>query len=222
MRRPLVSRSILLVGLAVCAVSCQLACDRVQPGPSTPTSSFLSPKDLGADSPPPKSALLQLAGGEPLKVDVEATRDGQNLQIDLVSHGEAIETETYSITPTSFNLVEAAGESYEPVLPLLKFPLTVGNQWSWKGQIVLSSADIPAEATVTTATEPLGLEGYPLEAVQISVTLEIGDPLARAAKRVLNFWVAPGYGVIKREFGLASSRIPAPKPTEATPRKGAK
>ncbi|MBI5708407.1 MAG: hypothetical protein HZC36_15600 [Armatimonadetes bacterium] len=221
MKEHLDSRPIAFAGLAALAGLCLCACGRIHIEPE-PRAKFVSPKDLGVDTPPPSAALLQLAGGEPLEVTVRANRDGAKLQLELIAHREVIETETYSTTPTSFNLVEAAGETYEPILPLLKFPMNLGDQWSWTGQIVLSSASIPAEAVITAANAPLGLEGYPLEAVQVSVTLEIGDPRARAAKRTLNFWVAPGYGVLKREFGLSSSRSPAPKPVEGAPVKAGK
>lgn len=221
MKKHPANRPIAIAGLAVWAGLFLLGCGQIHIEPE-PSAKFLSPKDLGADTPPPPAALLQLAGGEPLEVTVKANREGSKLHLELIAHREVIETETYSTTPTSFNLVEAAGETYEPVLPLMKFPMNLGDQWSWKGQIVLDSASIPAEAMITAANAPLGLEGYPLEAVQVSVTLEIGDPRARAAKRTLNFWVAPGYGVLKREFGLSSSRYPAPKPAEGAPVKAGK
>lgn len=170
---------------------------------------FENLSDLGPDAKIPAAANLKI--GEvnvPVVVRQEDSED--RMVLTLEAHGQTFEKEVYRVTSDSFELVEGAGEVYESPMPVLKFPLTVGESWTWKG--TMSSGDGPHDATanIATAAEPLLL---PVEgstpSVLVVVDLSIQGAGPSPATRKLRFWFVKDKGLVKRQFGIASSREPA-------------
>lgn len=92
------------------------------------------------------------------------------------------------------------GDFFEPPIPLLKFPMTVGDQWTWTGENL--SGDLhKASAKITTSEQPTTVR------VQVELALDSGTGVP--AKRTMTFVFAPGRGVVRREIGESSTRIPA-------------
>ena len=165
--------------------------------------------DLKPDAAIPKIANLKIGQVEvPVKVRQEAT--GDQLVLKLDAHGQTFEKEVYHVGETSFDLVEGAGEIYKEPLPILKFPFSIGDAWTWTG--TMSAGNEPHEATakIATSEEPLLL---PVEgstpSVLVVVDLSIKGSGPTPATRKLRFWFVKDKGLVKRQFGIASSREPS-------------
>lgn len=173
-------------------------------GPEIATSSAINPAAML-----PKAAKLKI-GEIDMPVEVQQTVKGSEIQLDLVAHGQVFETEGYVLSDASFDLVDAAGEHYEPKLPLLKFPMKVGDTWTWSGEMTAGQEPHKATATVTSTKDSVLLPGLgTTDTVLVVVDLSIESGGPTPANRKLRFWIANGKGVIKRQFGVASSREPA-------------
>lgn len=173
-------------------------------GPEIATSAALNPGAML-----PKAANLKI-GEIDMPVEVQQTVKGSEIKLDLVAHGQVFETEGYVLSDKSFDLVDAAGEHYEPKLPLLKFPMKVGDTWSWAGEMTAGQEPHKATATVTSTNDSVLLPGLgTTDTVLVVVDLSIESGGPTPANRKLRFWIANGKGVIKRQFGVASSREPA-------------
>ncbi|MGV3617581.1 MAG: hypothetical protein ACO1SV_19830 [Fimbriimonas sp.] len=159
---------------------------------------------------PPKDSILTISGS-PFKVKVVTERHGTHFQIVALNDGQEFDREQYEDSVQAFRLLQAGGEHYEPPIDLLRFPMTVGETWDWKGQIVANGNPKLAEAQIQTSDEKQYVSGAPVEAVQVRVTLSFpavgGDEPAR---RVLTFWFAKEKGLFRRQYDWVSVREPAP------------
>ena len=106
-------------------------------------------------------------------------------------------------------MVEVAGESYQEPMPLLKFPLTIGDSWTWSGKMVAGLEPHNASAKISTAAEQILLPGGPTQSVLVVVDLAIESGASTPAARKLRFWFVENKGLVKRQFGIGSSREPA-------------
>ena len=171
-------------------------------GPRLATASSISPTATIY----PK-AELKLADIE-IPVEVSQKLNGKEMTVELLSYGQVFEKEIYRAEDDSFCLVDAAGEKYTEPLPLLKFPMNVGDGWRWTGTMTSGSEPHKASARVSTSTEQLLLPSGPAESVLVVVDLEIDGGSPTPATRKLRFWFAMGKGLVKRQFGIGSSREP--------------
>lgn len=160
----------------------------------------------GATVALPDRAELVLSDN-PIPVSVETEKTADTIAFRFQAYGVTLEEEAYRYGPTEFALVEAAKEQYEPPLPLLRFPMTIGDTWSWTGSMTMF-APHPARAAVTTSRESLDEPGYTDEAIKVTVNLAIESGAETPAKRTLTFWFVPKKGLLKREFGKGLSRVP--------------
>jgi hypothetical protein len=164
--------------------------------------------DIGAGCPLGKKAKLTLAG-DPLDVELACKDVSGEIGIKLSAHSATFEEERYRMTPTSFQLLDAAGESYEPPIELIKVPMQVGAKWDWSGKMMAGQIAHNARATITTSTNKVFASGAPLDALKVDVDFLIDGGGSSPAKRSLSFWIAPKLGVFKRKFGDSSLRDPA-------------
>jgi len=144
-----------------------------------------------------------------MPVEVGQAQKGEEMTFTFTAHGQTFETEIYKVNDSGFSLEDAAGERYEQALPLLKFPMNVGDTWSWTGSMVAGDEPHKASATVTTSSETILLPAtgsVPSILVVVDLAIEGGGP--KPATRKLRFWFVPGKGLLKRQFGSASSREP--------------
>lgn len=172
-------------------------------GPEISNAAELSPGAMV-----PTSANLKI-GDIDIPVEVQQTVNGSEVRLDLAAHGQVFETEGYLMSDKSFDLVDAAGEHYKPNLPLLKFPMRVGDTWNWSGEMTAGEKPHNATATITSTSDSILVPGLgTTETVLVVVDLSIESGGPTAANRKLRFWFAKGKGPIKRQFGVASSREP--------------
>lgn len=195
-------RTVLIAALLVASAGC--APQEGKPGVSE---SFVrNHGELEPDQLPYRDARLILSGTE-LPVEMSKTREGDVVVFHLLAHGEELETERYESDSAGFRFVGGSGETFKPAIPLVRYPLRVGETWEWAGQTALGPTEKPAKATITTQSERLNLASGVHNAIRVGVALRI-ETGRHEAKRDLTFWIAPKAGVVRREFGAGSAREP--------------
>lgn len=183
----------------------QPSCKPAEEGPQgrkIEKSSEMNPSAL-----PASKATLVLKDS---KIPVNLTRKvkGDTIEISLGMGPDIFEVEIYRSTSSAFDFVGLkfggtdAGDVYDPPIPLLKFPMTVGDSWKWKGKNIFGSGGHTAEAVVTTSQQSNSM------AVTVEVALEIESGGPMPAKRKLVFVFEPDKGVVRRTFGESSERQP--------------
>lgn len=120
-----------------------------------------------------------------------------------------MEVEEYQDGVEAFRLKQGGGETYQPPIDLLRFPMKVGDTWTWKGKITSSGDSQDATAVVETMEETAFIGEVPVKAVTARVTLAFAAGGEDHAQRVLSFSFAPGKGLFRRQFDSISVREPA-------------
>lgn len=192
--------------IAIAAFSCKAKTD-VQTGNTL----YQTSADLKPDGNPGPNAVLRLMTTD-IPVEVNQKSDGKTVTLELVVRGELFEEEKYVTTIERFELLQAASESFDPPLTLLKFPLEEGAKYDWKGRLKMGELTIGPEATatVTVRNDKMNEKGYAGEAVLSLVELSFDGGAPTKATRTLKFWFVKGKGVLKREFDKGSARLPIP------------
>lgn len=162
---------------------------------------------LGADKLERDEANLILAGTK-IPVAIRQERDGDRYKILVRAFDQTLEEESYRISKDEFLFEHLSGERFEPPIPIVRFPLTVGDKWDWTGDAFLGPLSRPASATVSTANDKLNLASGNLETVRVVVDLTVKTGRGTMADRKLQFWIKPRAGVVRREFGSSSLREP--------------
>ena len=200
------SRSALLGGLLVAFLTgCNQKSDDVD-GSGPPLGSS---RDFEPAASPPTRASLTLAGVS-IPVQVKTTVSGKQLDIVSLQDSRPVDREVYITEVDGFHLVHAAGEDFDPPLPLLKFPMRIGAKWAWQGMTTADGAPQSARATVKTGIGRIPVAGHLENAVEVNVDLEMGTDTANPMPRQLQLWFVKGHGVVKRAFGEESVRESTP------------
>ena len=194
-------------GAALIAASCAKG-KVIDNNPVTGTGASINQRDdLKPTARPGTEARLILAGFE-TPVQIETRTSGSLFTIELRAHGEIFEEESYEDLPQQFAVRMAAGERYDPAVPILKFPMRVGDTWEWSGRMFTADQSRSAKATIRTSedkvTEAPGAPG----AVKVEVAFRIDNGTDEWAQRSLTFWFVGDQGLLKRDFGIASTRLP--------------
>ncbi|MBX3118034.1 MAG: hypothetical protein KF784_03145 [Fimbriimonadaceae bacterium] len=185
---------------------------------------FLAPKLFGPRAPqgPPitieiakvspalqdrQDAQLVLSGLE-LPVTLNVETEGEMVKIRSEAFGEALETEIYRVTGKEIEMTSAIGETYDPPVLLLQSEMNEGDTWQWEGKISSGAAPYEARAELNVSLDKLNIPGVDDNAVYVRMNLFIDGVGPKPAKRELGFWFVNGKGLLKREFGGASSRMP--------------
>ena len=196
-----------LIAIALIGVGLY-SCTRAPNGQSGNTL-FQTSADLKPDANPGPKAVLRLLTTD-IPVEVSQEVESNDVTLELIAKGEEIEVEKYRSTIEKFELVQAASESFEPPLTLLKFPLEDGAKYSWEGQLKMGEIGPEATAKITVAKDSLNEKGYSGAAVLSRVELSFDGGAPTKAVRTLKFWFVEGKGVLKREFDKGSARLPVP------------
>lgn len=196
MTKPALTTALVLFALVGC-----------KPRPSGPD--WVS--ELRPDTPPPPRADLLLAGTR-IPVDVNTVRRAKEYVIELSTFGETIEVEKYISTPTEFLLREALGEVFKPALTLLRSGAKLKEKWEWRGAISSGGVDRRATASVFMSDEPASTKALPAESIKVVVSLTIASGDGISAERGLAFYFVRQKGLLRRDFGHGSTRVPAGVP----------
>jgi hypothetical protein len=173
----------------------------------TPGITIESASQLTPDQLPYVKANLILAG-TPVAVSMERYVKGNQVHFLLTAHGETIEEEVYESGDGRFAIKELAGETYDPPLPILQFPLKSGDMWQWQGNMVAGGISRKASAKVGVASDKLNLASGNYVAMRSTVELEMSGGGPNPAKRTLAFWFVKDRGIIKRDIAASSTREP--------------
>lgn len=156
---------------------------------------------------PPSRAILTLSGS-PFTVDVKAKKDQSKFTITLVKGDRELDHEEYVAGSEMFQIRVAGGETYNPPIDLLRFPMKVGDSWTWSGKL---DSGVKADAKIDTSKDTVYVGTVPQPAVKVEVSLRFlalgGDD---HAQRTLTFWFSPKHGLFKRQYDNLSIREPAP------------
>ncbi len=158
---------------------------------------------------PPQNATLKVAG---VRIDtvMKTRRDDGRIILDLVSNSEVIDHETYHEDNGGLSLEYAAGETFSPVIPLVRLPMRVGETWKWNGVLKNDGGDQPATAEIRTEAAKIDTGGDLNHGLEVVVLLDLKQPNgSENVRRKLHFWLVEGHGVVRRSFGDESQREPA-------------
>lgn len=131
------------------------------------------------------------------------------MQFDLTYHGEVLEQELYDLKEGGFYLVSNTEATYEPAIPLLRFPTVLDEPIDWTGDMIEGERRRSVKASIVPSAERLQLPSGEVDTVRVEVTLTIDGGGPEASNRRLRFWFAKGQGLVKREFEYSSTREPA-------------
>ncbi len=170
-----------------------------------------SSADLRPDADPGPEKIVY--AGTVVPVETKRNNVNGDYVMDFWYKGYSMETEKYKSTPSEFDLVNAAGEDYSPPLPLLYFPMNAGDSWKWSGQMVTEPISHNATAIISTREDEINV-GTMAHALVVEVDLSIDNGTSTPATRQLTFWFVKDKGVVKRDFGASTSRIPGAASTD--------
>jgi hypothetical protein len=201
--------SCLLVALmSLVGASCARTGGSGASGTSGGSPDYVLASDLGPEKQYSEKAKLAIGRTMVVPVKVFYERAGTDLVVSLRAYEENFEQETYRLDGTTFQLINAAGETYEPPIQLLKFPLTLGDNWKWTGKMISGGEPRPAQADVSTSKDRLLLASGAVDSVLVQVQLKFESGGPTVAERRLSFWFVPGKGMAQRAFGDGSKREP--------------
>jgi hypothetical protein len=146
----------------------------------------------------PSSVNSYLVDGTIIEADIAPESKGLDQKILITSHGKVLDQEVYRITAKRFLLVEAAGEQFTEPIPLLEFPLSIGDSYQWRGQLTTASGSVPAQATILTENVTLSRKDKSNQAVMVTVKLKLEN---EQSEKRMALWFVPSEGLVKREFG---------------------
>lgn len=154
-------------------------------------------------------------GGTRLPVTIEKKDLGKGkfqLLSKLKESGTLLEEETYILDDKTFQYVGTGIESFNPPITIANLPFIVPSEWDWTGEYVWDQRNGPAKAKakIETRRQPLNLPGGQFDdAILSQVKVTIEEAQGNSVDLNLSFWIAPGRGVIRREFAASSTREPA-------------
>lgn len=137
-----------------------------------------------------------------IEAEAKMSIDGTTRTIHIVQNGVPIEEEVYVVTTGSIAVKSlGTGESFEPPLVLIAFPMTIGDKSEWTGKLGFAGPQHPTTAAITTSRDRPDLPTGPRETLKVGVELKIDDGSPKPALRKLDFWFAEGVGPIRRDYG---------------------
>jgi hypothetical protein len=120
-------------------------------------------------------------------------------------NGQVNQTETYSISSTGV-VREASGVGggsvISPPLPVIKYPMKVGNSWKWKGTLKSATqtfdgvADLKVAAKETVKTEAGTFSAYKVD-LDLTVTSN-----GKSLTIKNSYWYAAGAGMVKQAIDI--------------------
>ena len=170
---------------------------------------YESAEELQPYATPYENAFL-IAAGSPIETTVTANRADGRVEFLFTSNGVVLENEVYEYDVKSFRFMGKSSDQFTPGIPLLHFPLNLGDDWTWSGTNHFGKTDRKASATIKTREEKLNTVAGEFGTVRVDVSLSIESGSAKPVERLLSFWFAPRKGIVRREFENDYTREPMP------------
>lgn len=163
-------------------------------------------KTLAPDALPYEQGSLILAGTE-YPIEMRQVRSPGSVEFVLERQGEVLEVERYVGDDGSFRLVQGGGATYLPAIPLILYGRDLSEPQTWNGEVKETDVTNVAAAQIRATREPINIPGGRYDAYRIDVRLRIDS--RPAVDRAMKFWFVPNRGIVKREFGSTSTRLPS-------------
>ncbi len=169
-------------------------------------------EDIDPGAKPSNYATLTQAGLD-ISTTVHYRVRGREIEIDLVHEDSIIERERYLDQPDRFALVQAAEETFEPPLDLLRFPFVPKHPWHWEGQMRSGTATLDASGSISADLRSTFIGDAQRDVIHVEVKLTMKSKSGTALpERRMSFDFRPKAGLQAREFGEASTRVPRNAP----------
>ncbi|MBX3096962.1 MAG: hypothetical protein KF812_08875 [Fimbriimonadaceae bacterium] len=176
-----------------------------------PAVTISQPSEVFPDPPEDSPVHLIVAGYEVKDVAMKVEREGGQVRLKLTAHNETLQEEHYLLDASGLYVNRMVGETFDPPLPLVKFPVDGNQSHDYSGTVTVGQSKRDAKATVTTVSDVLNSIGGQFDCVKVTVALSLRQGSAPTQERQLVFWVSPGHGIVKREYGSEATREPAAK-----------
>ncbi|MCH8979360.1 MAG: hypothetical protein IH945_08985 [Armatimonadetes bacterium] len=168
---------------------------------------FSKSEDMRAYALPYDQAYI-IYGGTPVQASVQAVNRPGEVDFSFEAHDEVLDMELYSYDDKTFRYRGSSTETYTPGILLLRFPLEVGDSWTWAGTFRWGDRERPAKAKISTASERLNTLAGEFGTVAVTVEVEVETGGKEPATYELLFWFAPERGLVRREFAHGTTREP--------------
>jgi len=122
---------------------------------------------------------------------------GSQYIFEAVSGDKVVDEEVYEVQGGKVLLVRAAGENFVEPIPLLEFPLHIGDEYQWKGSLACSEEKHVGTAIIITSVDFVRFKDKSQDAVKVEVNLRIDE----GSPRKLSFWFVKDMGVMRTEMG---------------------
>jgi hypothetical protein len=186
-----------------------LGCLRASGQSADVSQRYVKSEELQPEAVPYSDAYV-IFGGFPVETTVTAQREEGNVELRFIAFDRAMDEERYAFDKTTFRYVGNVEDAFDPGIPLLRFPLDVGDKWTWSGTYVFGGQERKASANVSTSQDRLNTVAGEYGTVRVAVQLSVESDSAEPVSRLLTFWFAPKRGVVRREFEMSTTREPMP------------
>ncbi len=143
-----------------------------------------------------KTPSIFTVDGTKTNYKLKTVESGTTVSFQVLSEGKLIGEEVYDVVNNSICLNRAAGEAFSPAIVLMKFPLNVGDESSWKGKLVCEMDEIDASATIRSSTDFVPMKDRSDDAIKVEIDLNF----SKGGNRKLSFWMVKGKGIVKTEM----------------------
>jgi hypothetical protein len=137
--------------------------------------------------------------------NVEKTNDATIATLEI-SSATILQTEHFKVTSTQIESLELGGGLYklDTPLPIVKFPLTAGKTWSYKGTFT-SLEEKPVKATATfTVSGPFQIKSPAGSFQAMCVHRELVFTGDKGSTHLPNdCWYAPGVGMVQQRYAAS-------------------
>lgn len=202
--------AIVITGFAAFAVSIWiLGCSNSSKSGIASGGTFSAFEQMQPQTLPYARAYLIL-GGTPEETIIETVSRTGEVDFNLLIEDTIVEQEFYGYDDKSFRFLGNTHERFEPGIPLLRFPMKAGEDWSWGGKYTFAEREMDAEATISTELDTIDTLAGQFETVLVIVNVEVDADAVEPVKFERKFWFVPKRGIIRREFEHSGTREPMP------------
>lgn len=143
---------------------------------------------------------------------VSAKKNGSTTSVVMSysQNGTPVQQETYLVTPTSVSRSRSGANGANvitPPLPVIKYPMTVGKSWTWKGNIAMPTGKFDGSATLKVVSKSkVKTAAKTFDAYEVRLDLKVMAG-GSSADFVNTYWFAPGVGLVKQSMTVNGQTI---------------
>jgi hypothetical protein len=154
-----------------------------------------------------KSILLELT-----VVKREATGAHEvDATLEYQASGQEVQTEVYHIDTKGISRVHSGkggANTITPPIPVLRYPVTYEDSWTWKGAISMGDQTFPATGTLSVhGPEEVVTPAGTFKAARVRLDLTVPGADGTSTQIVNDYWFAPEIGMVRQAMSLGDKRI---------------